>query len=49
MDMLAPLLTMIVAFTLGFGWLVLRRLQAEILDRERRTRWVEQLASELGA
>jgi heme exporter protein C len=47
MDMLAPLLTMIVAFTLGFAWLVLRRLQAEILERERRTRWVEQLASEL--
>jgi heme exporter protein C len=49
MDMLAPLLTMIAAFTLGFGWLVLRRLQAEILDRERRTRWVEQLAAGGGA
>jgi len=46
MDMLAPLLTMIVAFTFCFGWLVLRRLQAEIIERERRTRWVEQLASE---
>ncbi len=49
MDMLAPLLTMIAAFTLGFGWLVLRRLQAEILERERRTRWVEQLAADHGA
>jgi heme exporter protein C len=49
MDMLAPLLTMIAAFTLCFGWLVLRRLQAEILERERRTRWVEQLLADLGA
>jgi len=44
-DMLTPLLIMIAAFTLCFGWLLLRRLQAEILDRERRTRWVEQLVS----
>lgn len=44
LDMLMPLLIMIVGFTLCFGWLVLRRLQAEILERERRTRWVEQLA-----
>ena len=49
MDMLAPLLIMIVAFTLCFGWLLLRGLQAEILERERRTRWVEQLASEIAA
>lgn len=47
--MLTPLLIMIAAFTLCFAWLVLRRLQAEILDRERRTRWVEQLASGGGA
>jgi len=47
--MLLPLLVMIGAFTLIFGWLILRRLQAEILDRERRTRWVEQLASERAA
>lgn len=49
LDMLLPLLTMIVGFTLCFGWLLLRRLQAEILDREGATRWVEQLASETRA
>jgi len=46
MDMLVPLLPMIVGFTLCFAWLILKRLQAEILDRERRTRWVEQLVTE---
>ena len=45
LDMLIPLLIMIGAFTLCFAWLILRRLQAEILDRERRTRWVELLAT----
>jgi heme exporter protein C len=46
LDMLAPLLIMIAAYTLCFGWLVIRRLQAEILERERGTRWVERLAME---
>lgn len=46
MDMLAPLLIMIAGFTLCFAWLVLRRLQAEILEREARTRWVEQLVTQ---
>jgi heme exporter protein C len=45
LDMLLPLLVMIVGFTFCFGWLLLRRLQAEILERESRTRWVEQLAT----
>jgi heme exporter protein C len=46
LDMLAPLLIMIAAYTLCFAWLVIRRLQAEILERERGTRWVERLAME---
>jgi heme exporter protein C len=46
LDMLVPLLIMIAAFTLCFAWLVIRRLQAEILQRERGTRWIEQLATE---
>jgi heme exporter protein C len=46
LDMLAPLLIMIAAYTLCFAWLVIRRLQAEILERERGTRWVERLATE---
>ena len=45
-DMLMPLLIMIVGFTVYFAWLVTRRLQAEILDRERNARWVRELASE---
>ena len=45
MDMLVPLLTMIVGFTLCFAWLILKRVQAEILARESRARWVEQLVS----
>ena len=43
MDMLAPLLVMIVGFTVFFAWLLCKRLQGEILDREGRARWVEQL------
>jgi hypothetical protein len=46
MDMLAPLLIMIAGFTLCFAWLILRRLQAEILEREARTRWVAQFVLE---
>lgn len=43
MDMLAPLLVMIVGFTVFFAWLLCKRLQGEILDREGRARWVGQL------
>ena len=43
MDMLAPLLVMIVGFTVFFAWLLCKRLQGEILNREGRARWVEQL------
>jgi heme exporter protein C len=45
-DMLIPFLIMIVAFTLTFYWLLLRRLQAEILEREGDARWIRDLVSE---
>lgn len=48
MDMLAPLLVMIVGFTLCFAWLVLNRLQGEIVERERDARWLKRLAAEAG-
>jgi heme exporter protein C len=41
--MLYPLLAMILAFTLLFSALLLRRVRAEVLFRERRTRWVKEL------
>ena len=43
MDMLIPLLIMIIGFTAFFGWLLCKRLQGEILKRERQTRWVDGL------
>lgn len=42
-DMLIPFLVMIAAFTLTFYWLLLRRLQAEILEREGDARWIREL------
>jgi len=45
LDMLVPLLIMILGFTLYFAWLVTRRLQGEVLTRERQTRWVQRLAA----
>ena len=41
--MLYPLLAMILGFTFMFGALLLRRVRAEVLFRERRTRWVREL------
>jgi len=41
--MLYPLLAMILGFTFIFGALLLRRVRAEVLFRERRTRWVKDL------
>ena len=41
--MLYPLLAMIFGFTFLFGGLLLRRVRAEVLFRERRTRWVREL------
>ena len=47
-DMLVPLLINILGFTLVFGALLLRRVRAEVLFRERRTRWVRDLVLETG-
>ena len=44
--MLIPLLINIVGFTAFFAWLVLTRLQGEVLEREKATRWVQQLVVE---
>lgn len=41
--MLYPLLAMILGFTLFFGALLLVRVRAEVLHRERRSRWVRNL------
>jgi heme exporter protein C len=41
-DMLLPFLTMVLAFTLVFYWLLLRRLQAEIVEREVDARWLRE-------
>ena len=46
MDMLAPLLVMIAGFTFCFAWLLLSRLQGEIVEREQETRWLRQLLQE---
>ncbi len=42
-DMLIPFLIMFLGFTLTFYWLLLRRLQAEIIEREGRRRWIREL------
>lgn len=47
-DMLAPLLTMILGFSLGFAWIVLNRLRGELVVRERDARWLRQLVAEQG-
>ena len=41
--MLYPLLAMILGYSLLFGALLLRRVRAEVLFRERRTKWVKEL------
>jgi heme exporter protein C len=42
-SMLIPFLLMVAGFTALFYWLLLMRLQAEIVDRERGTRWLRTL------
>jgi heme exporter protein C len=44
-DMLWPLLLMIFASTLFFGAILVQRVRAEILDRERNSRWVRDMVS----
>jgi len=46
LDMLLPLLVMIFGFTLCFGWLVLNRLQGQIVEREHDARWLREFAAE---
>lgn len=45
-EMFVPLLVMIAGFHLLVGWLALARMRNEILERERRTRWVQRWISE---
>jgi heme exporter protein C len=44
--MLIPFLIMVAGFTALFYWLLLRRLQAEIVEREHGARWLHSLVSE---
>jgi heme exporter protein C len=48
MGMLWPLLVMIAGFTLFFFAVLTRRVQGEVLDRERHARWVQDLAGSEG-
>lgn len=45
-DMLIPFLIMVAGFTFFFYWLLLNRLRGEIVERERDTRWIQQLVAE---
>jgi heme exporter protein C len=47
-DMLWPLLTMILAFTLFFAAVLLFRVKAEVLEREKNARWVRDLFDGVG-
>ena len=42
-EMAWPLLTLILGFTLFFAGLLLQRIQAEVLERERNARWVTEV------
>jgi heme exporter protein C len=44
-DMLVPFLIMVAGFTAVFYWLLLRRLQAEIVEREGDARWIRELVA----
>ncbi|MCU7915059.1 MAG: heme ABC transporter permease [Candidatus Thiodiazotropha sp. (ex Gloverina cf. vestifex)] len=46
MSMLVPLLTMAISFKLYYGAVVLMRARAEIVERERNARWVQELVQE---
>jgi hypothetical protein len=45
-DMLIPFLITMFGFMFFSYWLLVMRLQAEIVDRERGTRWLKELAAE---
>lgn len=44
-EMLWPFLIMVLGFTLFFYWLLLRRLQGEIVEREGDARWIRELVA----
>ena len=44
-DMLAPLLMMLLGFTLLFAAVMLVRMRAEVLRRERGASWVKEVVS----
>jgi heme exporter protein C len=44
-EMLIPFLIMVVGFTFCFYWLLLNRLQGEIVERERDARWIRELVT----
>jgi len=46
--MLVPFLIMVAGFTFLFYWLLLRRLQAEIIKREPAARWLQDLIGQAG-
>jgi heme exporter protein C len=46
MDMLWPLLCAALGFTLMFGWLTLWNMRAQLLWRERRSRWAKKVFSD---
>ena len=41
--MLYPLLAMIFGLSLYFGGLLLTRIKAEVLNREKHTRWIKEM------
>jgi len=45
-SMAYPLITMIVAFYVAYAWLLLSHTRVEILRRERKTRWVQELGGQ---
>ncbi len=47
-EMLIPFLIMVAGFTFFFYWLLLNRLQGEIVERERDTRWLKELLAGTG-
>lgn len=44
-SMAYPLIMMIVAFYVAYAWLLLDRVRVEVLDRERKSRWVQKIVS----
>ena len=46
MSMLVPLLVMAISFKLYYGAVVLMRARAEIVERERNARWVQDLVEQ---